>query len=52
MDRQNQAAINYPASCQLPDGGIFTVPPGFHSELIRDVDQVCVVRLAPGSKVL
>ncbi len=39
-------------SCQLPDGAIFKMSPGAHSELIRDILQSFAPRFAPGARVL
>lgn len=38
--------------CQLPDGSIFSMSPGIHSQLIRYIIQEFAPRFAPGSKVL
>ncbi|MSP49699.1 MAG: restriction endonuclease [Alphaproteobacteria bacterium] len=38
--------------CHLPDGGIFEMSPGGHSELIRDIVEQFAPRFAPGATVL
>ncbi len=38
--------------CRLPDGSIFEMSPGGHSELIREIIQEFAPRFAPGSRVL
>jgi adenine-specific DNA-methyltransferase len=39
-------------SCQLPDGAIFKMSPGAHSELIREILESFAPRFAPGARVL
>lgn len=38
--------------CRLPDGSVFDMSPGDHSELIRDIIQEFAPRFAPGSRIL
>lgn len=38
--------------CQLPDGGVVSMSPGIHSELIRDTLESFAPRFAPACKVL
>lgn len=38
--------------CRLPDGSVFEMSPGGHSELIRDIIEQFAPRFAPGSQVL
>ena len=38
--------------CRLPDGSLFDMSPGGHSELIRDVIEGFAPRFAPGARVL
>ncbi|NHZ38656.1 BsuBI/PstI family type II restriction endonuclease [Massilia aquatica] len=38
--------------CRLPDGSLFEMSPGGHSELIRDIIQEFAPRFAPGAQVL
>jgi adenine-specific DNA-methyltransferase len=38
--------------CRMPDGTVFELAPGGHSELIREIVQEFAPRFAPGAKVL
>lgn len=38
--------------CKLPDGAVFEMSPGSHSELIKEIIEQFAPRFAPGSKVL
>ena len=59
MDKVGSLAEKYKAQrdlslvpCKLPDGSVFTMSAGAHSELIRAIVEEFAPRFAPGSRVL